>query len=129
MKDEKGILVFNFWTEFDSSRSAESVWPPHLPPSSLLGRGVRPTRLFGIIESVLATIVGVALFAYLGPHSLIRLKRRLSSRLYVLMGRPLASVEGHPTLEPSSESGYSGIQVGAFISISMFAGWVWKTEH
>jgi len=46
MKDEKGILVFNFWTEFDSSRSAESVWPPHLPPSSLLGRGVRPTRLF-----------------------------------------------------------------------------------
>ena len=73
-----------------------------------------PTSTGGIIEGILGTLVGLALFAYLGPHTLIRFKRRLAARLYVLAGRPLASVEGHPTFEPSSESGYNGIEIGEF---------------
>lgn len=67
-----------------------------------------------IIEGIIAFLVWLAFFAYLGPHSLIRFKRRLSSRLYVLAGRPLASVEGKPTFEPDSECGFNGIEIREF---------------
>ena len=67
-----------------------------------------------IIGGIIVFIVWLCAFAYLGPHSLIRFKRRLSSRLHVLSGRPLASVEGKATLDPSSESGYIGIEIGEF---------------
>lgn len=73
-----------------------------------------PTSIGGLIEGIIGTIVGLALFAYFGPHNLIRVKRRFSARLYVLAGRPLALVEGPPTFDPSSESGYNGIEIGEF---------------
>jgi len=73
-----------------------------------------PTSIWGIIEGIIATIVGGAFFAYLGPHNLIRVKRRLLARLYVMAGRPLASVEGKPIFDPSSESGYIGIEIREF---------------
>ena len=73
-----------------------------------------PSSKGGIIESIIGTILGLGLFAYFGPHNLIRFKRRLSARLYILAGRPLASVEGKPTFDPDSESGYNGIEVGEF---------------
>lgn len=73
-----------------------------------------PTSISGIIEGIIGTFVGLGLFAYLGPHTLIRFKRRLAARLYVMAGRPLASVEGKPIFDPSSESGYNGIEIGEF---------------
>jgi hypothetical protein len=73
---------------------------------------VRPS-IGGIIEAIVATIVTLAFWAYLGPHNLIRFKRRLSARLYVMAGRPLASVEGEPTLDSGSEI-TMGVEVGEF---------------
>ena len=73
-----------------------------------------PMSLGDIAGGIASFVVWFCLFAYLGPHSLIRFKRRLSIRLHVLAGRPLASVEGKPSFDPDTESGYSGIQIGEF---------------
>ena len=73
-----------------------------------------PSSTRGMIEGIIATLLGLGLFAYIGPHNLIRFKRRLSARLYILSGRPLASVEGKQTFDPDSECGYNGIEVGEY---------------
>jgi hypothetical protein len=70
--------------------------------------------LSGFLGGLVAFVVWLCFFAYLGPHSLIRFTRRMYCRLYVLTGRPLASVEGRPRFDPSSESGYIGLEIGDF---------------
>jgi hypothetical protein len=72
------------------------------------------TSTGSVIGFIVAVLGCLGFFAYLGPHSLIRFKRRLASRLYVMSGRPLSCVEGKPVFEPDSESGYLGIEIGAF---------------
>lgn len=85
--------------------------------------------LKSIIEAVIAGVVWLALFAYLGPQNLIRVKRRLASRFYVMAGRPLAVIEGRATFDPSSESGYNGIEVGEFYFDLDTDCWLIKEEE
>lgn len=73
-----------------------------------------PPSVGGFLGGLAAFIVWLCFFLYLGPHSLIRFQRRLYSRWYVLSGRPLASLEGRPRFDPSSESGYIGLEIGDF---------------
>lgn len=86
---------------------------PQLDITSIV-KDLPPLSTGSIIGGIIATIVGLSLFACFGPYNLIRVKRRLSARLHVMAGRPLASVEGQPTFDPSSESGYNGVEIGEF---------------
>lgn len=73
-----------------------------------------PPSLGSLCGGCISILIWVCFFAYLGPHSLIRLKRRLAARWHVLTGRPLAAVEGGAILDPSSESGYVGLEIREF---------------
>lgn len=74
----------------------------------------QPITISAIIEGVIALVGWFAFFAYLGPHSVMVVKRRLLDRWYVLSGRPLASIEGAPTFDTGSEISYYGVEVGEF---------------
>lgn len=73
-----------------------------------------PPSTGGFLGGLVAFVVWLCFFLYLGPHSLIRFWRRMYCRWYVFSGRPLASVEGRPRFDPSSESGYIGLEIGDF---------------
>jgi hypothetical protein len=68
--------------------------------------------IWAIIGGILVFIVGILVLGTFALHNLYVVKRRLFDRLYLLAGRPLASVEGKPNFEPDSESGYTGVEVG-----------------
>lgn len=86
----------------------------HLPRESLFAADIHKVSVAEIATGSLSLCIALAFFAYLGPHTLIRCKRRLGAWRYVTSGKPLAAVEGPPIFNEGSELPYLGIQLGKF---------------
>lgn len=71
---------------------------------------VKPT-LWSVIGGLIIFGIGVLILGTFALHNFYVVKRRISDRLYLSAGRPVASIEGTPSFEPDSECGYTGIQV------------------
>ena len=73
-----------------------------------------PEGIKGIIALLVGLLFTVLFFGTMAYWCLRWFRRHLFARLYMLSNKPLHCVEGTPILDPSSESGLSGIEIGEF---------------